>query len=166
MIDTSSEQRLFETGTAINFKRLEPEIAASPDGEFIGLRVELVFEPDDPDGDPAEIVEWGGVAFLFVLASLSFHDARPRGFSEQEYVEQDWLTAGDFLDELTFGHRGLSVSFDYLRGRCLKTDITVRLDGSVQLETRGRGKRALRWLDLLQGKKALQLVATDDAGIP
>jgi len=45
------------------------------------VRAELIFE-DDEDTDPEEIVEWAAFSFLFTLAVLSFHDARPRGISE------------------------------------------------------------------------------------
>lgn len=47
---------------------------------------------------------------------------------------------------------------DYIRGRCMKTAITVRRDGSVTLETRGRGESAPHWIDRLKGKERLQLV--------
>jgi hypothetical protein len=41
---------------------------------------------------------------------------------------------------------------DYIRGRSMKTEVTIREDGSVTLATWGRGESALRWLDQLQGK--------------
>jgi hypothetical protein len=47
---------------------------------------------------------------------------------------------------------------DYIRGRRIKTSIAVRANGTVKLETIGRGKAVLRWLDRLQGKKLLQSV--------
>ncbi len=48
---------------------------------------------------------------------------------------------------------------DYIRGRRIKTHVAVRANGYVTLETIGRGKAALRWLDRVQGKKLLQQVA-------
>lgn len=47
---------------------------------------------------------------------------------------------------------------DDIRGRRIKTRIVVRSNGTVTLETIGRGKAALRWLDQLKGKKLIQLV--------
>jgi hypothetical protein len=41
----------------------------------------------------------------------------------------------------------------------MKTDVTVRPNGSVTLTTRNRGESALRWVDRLKGKKILQLVS-------
>ena len=64
----------------------------------------------------------------------------------------------DFLEGLSFGKRGLRFRADYIRGRSMKTDITVRSDGTVTLTTWGRGEAALRWLDRLKGKKLMELV--------
>lgn len=52
----------------------------------------------------------------------------------------------------------LHFDVDYIRGRWLKTRIVVRSNGTVTLETIGRGKSALRWLDRIQGKKPMELV--------
>jgi len=64
----------------------------------------------------------------------------------------------DLFECLRFVNGELQFSSDYLRGRCLKTDITVRKNGQLTLSTRNRGKTALRWLDRLQGKKMLKLI--------
>ena len=47
---------------------------------------------------------------------------------------------------------------DYIRGRRIKTRIAVCANGTVRLETIGRGKAALRWLERMRGKKLFQLV--------
>ena len=104
------------------------------------------------------MVEWAAFGFIFVLAVLSFADARPRGISEVDYSAKDDLTVADFLEGLSFGTRGLHFRADYIRGRSMKTDITVRSDGTVTLTTWGRGEAALRWLDRLKGKKLMELV--------
>lgn len=65
------------------------------------------------------------------------------------------------MDALSFGHNGLSVQTDYLRGRSMKTEATVHPGGTVRLTTWGRGKSALHWLDRLQGKKRVQVVPTE-----
>lgn len=47
---------------------------------------------------------------------------------------------------------------DYIRGRRLKTRVAVRADGTVRLETTGRGKAVLRWLERMQGRQLLHVV--------
>lgn len=64
----------------------------------------------------------------------------------------------DFFESLSYKNGELHLSVDYVRGRCMKTDITIGPDGTATLETWGRGQTALRWLDKLQGKKKLALV--------
>ena len=44
----------------------------------------------------------------------------------------------------------------------MKTWIVVHPDGKVLLETVGRGKAALRWLDRLKGKKLMSVVRGED----
>jgi len=95
---------------------------------------------------------------LFALAALSFDDARPGGYSETEFVENDEFTVADFLYVLRFVRGESHLEVDYLRGRCVKTDVVARRDGLVTLETRCRGESALRWVDRLKGKKKLTLV--------
>jgi len=50
----------------------------------------------------------------------------------------------------------LCLSTDYLRGRMMKTDVTIRPDGRIDLITRNRGEAASRWVMRLQGKRILQ----------
>lgn len=83
-----------------------------------------------------------------------------RGFSENEYSEVDELRLADFLDGLTFRRGALHFQADYLRGRRVKTGITVTAQGSVIIETIGRGKAPLRWLDRLKGKGGLRVVGS------
>ena len=155
----SAEQSLFETGTLVLFRVLDTHTEVTPDQENIFVRVDLMLE-DEEDVEPEEIVEWGAFGFLFAITALSFHDARPRGASELHFQADDALTVADFLDALSFGRDGLRVQTDYLRGRSMKTEVTVRPDGTVTLTTWGRGKSALHWLDRLQGKKRVQAVQT------
>jgi hypothetical protein len=156
----SAEQRLFETGTLVRFRILGTHTEVAPDQENLYVRVELVLEDDKHEVEPEEIVEWGAFGFLYALAALSFHDARPRGTSGQDFEAEDILTVADFIDTLSFSRSGLTVQTDYLRGRSMKTEATVRPDGTVRLTTWGRGKSALHWLDRLQGKKRVQVVST------
>jgi hypothetical protein len=160
MSDTQkpAERSLLETGTLVEFRVVESHLELGPDPEQFGIRVELMFEGDDDGADPAEIAEWGAFGFLFALAVLSFHDARPRGASEREFLPHDAFTVADFFECLSFGGGGLHLQADYIRGRRMKTTVTVRPDGTVTLATLGRGRSALRWLDQLQGKRWIAAV--------
>jgi hypothetical protein len=149
---------LIETGTLAKFEVTSTHVEPSPDGETVFVRIEMQLgEPGEDDGE--DVVEWAAFGFMFVLALLSFHDARPRGYSEKEYVERDELTVADFLAGLRFKRGELHLDFDYVRGRCVKTAIRARRDGKVTLETRGRGESALHWPERLKGKKQLELVS-------
>jgi hypothetical protein len=155
--EQTARARLLETGTLVEFEVTSRSSEPSPDGETSSVRVELQLGgPDDGDGE--DQAQWGGFGILFVLAALSFHDARPRGYSEKQFLDDDELTVSDFFEGLRFVRGELHYDADYVRGRCVKTEIVVRRDGSVRLETRGRGESALRWIERLQGKKMLELV--------
>ena len=91
-------QSLFETGTLVLFRVVDTHTELSPDKENVFVRAELVFEDGDEDTDPEEIVEWAAFGFLFTLAVLSFHDARPRGISELDYQPNDAFSVADFFD--------------------------------------------------------------------
>lgn len=149
---------MLETGVVVPFRLLEHELLAAQDQAEFGVRLKLKFEPDDEDEDPEDIVEWGAFGFLFVLAMLSFADARPRESSALHYREMDELAVSDFLGCLSFRRGALEFRADYIRGRRMKTEIAIRSDGSVTLTTIGRGKAPLHWLDRIQGKKAMRVI--------
>jgi hypothetical protein len=144
------------------FRIVDTHTEISPDKENVSVRVELEFEGDDVDTEPADIVEWGAFGFLFTLAVLSFHDARPRGISEVDYEPRDAFTVADFFECLSFSEQGLQLHTDYVRGRSMKTDVAVRPDGTITLTTWGRGESALRWLDKLRGKQHIAAVPAAD----
>jgi len=149
---------LLETGVVVPFRLLEHEILPAPDPAEFGVRLKLKFEPGDEHEEPEDIVEWGAFGFMFVVALLSFADARPQESSVLEYREADELTVSDFLGCLSFRRGALEFHADYIRGRRMKTEIAVRSDGSVTLTTLGRGKAPLHWLDRIQGKKAMHVI--------
>lgn len=151
-------QQLLETGILVQFRILDTHTEPAPDKENVALRADLVFIGDDDDTELSEVAEWGAFGFLYTLASLSFDDARPRGYSGEDFESEDSFTVSDFFEGLSYKNGELHLSVDYVRGRCIKTDITIRPDGTAKLETWGRGQTALRWLDRLQGKKKLALV--------
>jgi len=154
---TSAEHDLIETGTLVRFRIVNTQTQVSPDKQNVSVQADLVFT-DDEDTDPREITEWAAFGFLFILAALSFHDARPRGMSEIDYHPDDAFTVADFFDCLSFKHGELHLVADYVRGRSMKTTVTIRKDGTITLTTWGRGQSALRWLDHLQGKKRIASV--------
>jgi hypothetical protein len=144
---------LLETGTPVPFRIVDTDTELSADKENLFVRADLVVDGDEEDTDPEKIVEWSAFGFLFTLTTLSFHDARPRGVSERYFAPGDELRVADFFDNLSFKHGALHLESDYVRGRGMKTDATIRSDGTVTLTTWGRGASAVRWLDQLLGKK-------------
>jgi hypothetical protein len=152
-------------GVLVSFRILEEEVLSAPadEAEF-GLRVLLKFVPEEGEEDLDEdevaenTAEWGAFGFLFTLGVLSFADAKPRNASVIEYQEKDEFRLADFIEHLQFVSGELHFEADYIRGRRLKTHIIVRSNGTVTLETTGRGKSALRGLKRIRGKKLLQLV--------
>jgi hypothetical protein len=62
------------------------------------------------------------------------------------------------MECLRFVRGELHFDADYIRGRRIKTRVAVRANGTVRLETIGRGKAALRWLEQLKGKQFLRVV--------
>ena len=156
-LDRSAGYQLLETASLVDFIVGVPIIQTCTDGESLFLQVDLMLGVDDED-ESADIAEWASFGLIFALAVLSFADARPRGLSDRDFVDDDEFTVSDLFECLRFVSGELRFSSDYVRGRCMKTDITVKKDGLLTLSTRNRGQAALRWLDRLQGKKALSLV--------
>jgi len=155
---------LLKTGTLVSFRVVTEEVLNAPtdDAEF-GLRVQLKFvAEDEEEGDEDDVAEdtaeWGSFGFIFVLGVLSFSEAKPRNASVLEYEEKDEFRLADFIECLRFVRGELHFDADYIRGRRIKTHIVVRSNGTVTLDTVGRGKAALRWLEQLKGKKLMQLV--------
>jgi hypothetical protein len=155
---------LLKTGTLVSFRVDKEEVLDAPtDGAEFGLRLHLKFIPDEEEeaseDDVAEdTAEWGAFGFMFALGVLSFAEAKPRNLSELDYDENDEFKLADFIEGLRFVRGELHFDADYIRGRRIKTHIVVRSNGTVVLETIGRGKAALRWLDQLKGKKLMRLV--------
>lgn len=134
MVDERRPQR--RRGAAADWcHRTDPDSggvgdARAGEGEF-ALRQALSFEDEDsPEEDRAEVVEWGAPGFLFVIGVLSVADARPRGFSDREYLERDEFCLADFLTGLKLSNGELHLDTDYVRGRRMKTRVVVRPDGT------------------------------------
>ena len=155
--ERSAGEALLRTGVIVPVRIVEESVIPGADeGEF-ALRLALSFQDEDsPEEDRGEVVEWAALGFLFVIGVLSFADARPRGYSEKEYVEHDEFRVSDFLATLKFRNGELHLDTDYIRGRRMKTRVVIRSDGTATLETIGRGKAALRWIARLQGETPLR----------
>ena len=69
------------------------------------------------------------------------------------FEEGDEFSVADLVDCLRYVSGELRFAADYVRGRCMKTDVTVRPDGTATLATRCRGEAATRWVGRLKGKK-------------
>ncbi|MCC7381753.1 MAG: hypothetical protein IT384_07975 [Deltaproteobacteria bacterium] len=161
--DRSAAYELLNNGTLLLFDVIDTSVEESVGGDeaLVEIQIQLRDEDDEDreDGDDVESVAWGAFGFIFVLATLSFADARPRGYSEKEFVADDEFTVADLLAHLRFERGELHFSVDYLRGRCAKTDVVVRRNGRVTLTTRCRGEAPLRWIDRLKGKKVLERIS-------
>lgn len=56
------------------------------------------------------------------------------------------------LTRLHLEPRGLVFDADYVRGRMVKTTVTIGSNGGFVVETRNRHEMAVRWLRTLRGK--------------
>ena len=139
----------------VSITRSEAKPTSAPDW-YMEIDGRLGSEEDDD-------VEFSGMGFIFVISLLSFNDARPRGISELDFKAADEWTVADALRHFRFEHGELHLSTDYVRGRCMKTDVTVRSNGTFTVTTTNRGKAAERWVARLQGKKHLSAVSLQEA---
>ena len=134
---------------------VKEEVVSGPDHAEFGVEVDLVMEAEEGD-EPSDVADWGAFGFIFLLAAFSFDDARPRGLSTPEYETSDQFRVWDLFEGLRYERGELHYYGDYVRGRRMKTRIVVRPEGTVRLQTTGRGKAALNWLARLQGKEPLR----------
>lgn len=155
--DPTAGYKLIEQGSLVNFDIIETSIDESARGDEAIVRIDLRLGEQEDEGDWSDDHEWGALGFIFCLAVLSFTDARPRGSSGTDFDEEDDFTIGDLVDGLRYQRGELRFSADYVRGRCVKTDVTVKPDGMVTVETRCRGEAVTRWVARLKGKKMLTL---------
>ena len=100
---------------SVEFEVISRETEPTADTEDAVSRIVIQLGGGE-GGDGEDQAEWGGLGFLFVLGALSFADARPRGYSEKEFIEGDELGVADFLHALRFVRGELHLEFDYLRG--------------------------------------------------
>ncbi len=148
---------LLKTGTLIDFKILKNEVVPCTDPrEAHSVAKLLILDDDEEDG--YQSVEWGAFGFIYVIATLSFHDARPRNSSEEDYKKDDSFSVSEMVNCLQFSNNRLRFYCDYHKGRLVKTEITIQLNGEVEIKTTCRGNALEIWLQKLQGKKTIKLV--------
>jgi len=155
--ENNTADSLIKKGSLVTFKIIEQNIEIETDGinSYVYVKLQMI----DYDEYPSQkTVEWGAFGFIFVLAGLSFEDARPRGMSGIDYSEHDSFTVFDLFDCLKFTRGTLYFYADYIAGRCMKMRIEICKDGIVTITTRNRGQSLIHWLERLQGKKKLQLI--------
>jgi hypothetical protein len=108
---------------------------------------------DEPDGAEREGDErWAAIPFIYALGLLSFRDAGARGASVETFRDDDVWTTSDMAECLSYECGELHFYADYVRGRCMKTRVVVRPDGTFSIETTNRRDAALRWIERIQGK--------------
>ena len=157
------EYELLRDATRAEIGVIETQInPTSADDKHVRIEGRLGLEVDE-DGEPANDAEHYAFGFIYALGMLSFTDARPRGVSGMHFEEKDDWFVGDMLRRLRFERAELRFYADYVRGRCMKTTIIVRADGTFTLDTVNRGEAATRWIARLQGRKFLRPVADADA---
>lgn len=125
-------------------------VEVSDDRKLDHVRIDCKIESDE--------ISTSAFGLIYTLSVLSFRDARPAGYTENQYDETDNWQAIDMLRNLEFNEVGLCFYADYVRGRRMKTTIIVRDNGSISLETSGRGDAATRWVATVQGKKVMSVI--------
>lgn len=137
------EYDLIRDATLAEIRVAETRISpTSADDKHVRIEGRLGREEGE-DGEPANDAEHCAFGFIYALGVLSFADARPRGSSGMHFEEGDDWSVGDMLRRLRFEQGELRFYADYVRGRCMKTTIVVRADGTFMLDTVNRGEAAV-----------------------
>ena len=152
-VQESIEVELIRSAVCVDIKVSTTEKQpTTADDWWVRINGRLGEEEDDD-------VEFAAMGFIYSVSALSLSDARPRGVSDMHFIATDEWTMADALRRIRFVRGELHFSADYVRGRCMKTDLEVRSDGTFTLTTTNRGEAATRWVGRLQGKKPLAPVA-------
>lgn len=156
------EYDLLKDVVALDLEVLDTKVEHFQDNTHVKIVMRDAGVDGDDEDDYSNVIESCAWGLIFAFGVLSFADARPRGFSDIEFVEEDDWRVGDMLRHLRFERGRLHFYADYVRGRMMKTSIDIDRDGTITLETVNRGEAATRWVAKLQGKKVLQLVTDDE----
>ncbi|MFI3135973.1 MAG: hypothetical protein QX197_04270 [Methylococcaceae bacterium] len=112
----TTEYSLLETGSLISFRIIDEATLTGPDEAEFAVRVELIMTGED-DADASEIAEWAAFGFMFLLGTLSFDGARPRGLSLSEYQENDEFRVNDFFDYSSQALLGMTEKMEIMTNR-------------------------------------------------
>ena len=145
---------LAKSAAVARFRKLKVEGEEHPDRSW--QRVTCHLHRED--------VPWAAVPLIYALSVMSFADARPRGVSEVEYLENDEWTLADQAARLQLERGRLVFDADYVRGRMMKTTVDIDRGGVIRLETTNRGESAARWVATLQGKRKLRVLDPPEGG--
>jgi hypothetical protein len=104
----------------------------SLDGEIVRVKIAL---PDVP-----EVLSSCARGLIFAIGALSFHDARPRGYSDRDFVENEEWTIADTLKDLRYEHGRLHFRADYVGDPLRKDDVNIDGEGKIVVETSNRGR--------------------------
>ena len=151
--DEPIEQEFIKTAMLAAVRVEKVEISPTSSGDrYVRIEGQL---GDDENAD----VEWAAFGFLYVIGLLSFDGARPRGNSDIDFQARDQWMAPDLLRHVRYQRGQLSFETDYVRGRMMKTDVTIFPDGRFTLTTTNRGEAPTRWVARIQGKRILAAVS-------
>ncbi len=150
--DEPIEHELLQNAVAAEVTVTSAEVSPTSTGDRY-VRIEGRLGDDENSH-----VEWAAIGFIYAIGVLSFAAARPRGVSGMDFEEKDQWTAADLLRHLRYERGRLVCETDYVRGRMMKTDVTVFPDGRFTLTTTNRGEAVSRWVAQIQGKKVLRPV--------
>ena len=119
------EYELVRQAGLLEIKITNTQVEATVGDEGSYVRIEMQVDED--------LLDSCGLGLLFTFGLLSFHDGRPRGYSGKWFDDDDEWTAADLVQHFRFERGRLILDTDYLRGRCMKTEVTVSSDGKVTL---------------------------------
>jgi hypothetical protein len=128
------------------------DVKSSEEGDYAWMRVAGRITEGD--------VDWGALPLMFTLGAMSFDEAEPQGSSEIDYREEDQWSVEDLVRYLRYERGSLELDTDYVKGRMMKTRVTVGPDGSFAIEARGRGDGPQRWIGRLRGERQAPLLVT------
>ena len=130
--------RQLEGGLVIDFVEAIPHEVAGHES----IEIKLKISEDD--------VETSAFGLIFTIASLSFQDSLPAGYSKKLFQFHDEYRVEDFLPQLKYHMGRLWWSSDYVRGRRMKTTVVIDREGNVGMTVLDRGHELpMRWVELI-----------------
>lgn len=147
----SAERELLRAALSLDLSVEEPDLTPTTDATNMVVRIRGRFGGHDDDDAGEGYESWGALPLIYAIGALSFVDAGPRGDSTMDFESDDAWRAADMLESLRYVRGELHFYADYVRGRCMKTRITVKPSGDFEIETVNRGDAATRWIAQITG---------------